>query len=538
MVREGIVFTKKIAKLAHVLTTNATYLLAGKLRRMKITKSRGILFSALFLCLVSVPCLASDSITKNKLGGVEYPPYPKVNYGTGLRAELIHRGEYLAKAGDCIACHTDTQSNGPVFAGGLGIKTPFGTFYSPNITSDKKTGLGNWSNNDFIRAMREGIAPNGSYYFPVFPYQYFTKLSDDDLVAIKAYLFSLPPVEKENRKLDVPWPFSWRFLQLGWRILFFKEGVYAYEANHTSVWNRGAYLVEGLGHCSMCHTPMNFLGAPKQAYFLTGGVVDGYLAPDITSFGLKGATPQEVEDVFTQEKMIGGGEVAGPMAEVDHDSLKYLSNKDLFAISVYLKTVKSKEPKVETVSGPGAGKKVYEAHCAVCHGTGAAGAPKIGDTTAWDPRIKQGMDVLFTHAIKGFNAMPAKGMCQTCTDDEIKAAVQYLADQSKPGAAGAAAAPPMIAPPPQPTLADGKRIYEDTCSVCHAKGLLGAPKLRDKAVWAPLIKQNMDVLFTHTIHGYKRMPPRGTCISCTNAELQAAVKYMVQESSDGDYSLW
>jgi cytochrome c5 len=226
------------------------------------------------------------------------------------------------------------------------------------------------------------------------------------------------------------------------------------------------------------------------------------------------------------------------MAEVDHNSLRYMSNQDLMAIVTYLKTVKSVEPK--TSSGPvgaGTGKKIYQSHCAVCHNTGAAGAPKLGDTAAWEPRIKQGMAVVFQHAINGYNSMPPKGTCMSCSDDEIKAAVQYLADQSKPGAAGAGV-PATIAPPPQPTMADGKRIYEKSCSVCHAQGIGGAPKLGDKAAWAPLIKQNMDVLFGHTINGYNNMPARGNCTSCTNAELEAAVKYMAQQSSDGNYSLW
>jgi cytochrome c5 len=506
---------------------------------MRLAKTIGIVFSAVVLSYVSVSADAADTITKHQQGGENFPTYPTPNYGTGAHAQLVHRGEYLVKAGDCISCHTDSPNNGVPFSGGLALKTPFGLFYSMNITPDQKTGIGKWSDQDFIRAARKGIAPNGSFYFPVFPYTSFTKVSDEDLIAIKAYLFSLPPVHKENKKPGAPWPISWRFLQLGWRMMFFHEGAYQNDPKQSAAWNRGAYLVQGLGHCGECHTPRNLFGAMKDKNFLTGAFVDGYFAPDITQYGLKGATDIDVEDVFVKRQMLkGAGEVQGPMAEVDHNSLQYMSNQDLMAIVTYLKTVKSEEPK--TSSGPvgaGAGKKIYEAHCAVCHGTGAAGAPKLGDAADWDPRIKQGMPVLFQHAINGFNSMPPKGTCMSCSDEEIKAAVQYLADQSKPGAAGAGT-PAAVAAPPQPTLADGKRIYENTCSVCHTQGLLGAPKLGDKAAWAPRIKQNMDILFAHTIKGYNRMPPRGTCVSCTNAELQAAVKYMVQQSSDGNYSLW
>lgn len=480
----------------------------------------------------------ADTPAANK---IVYPAYPKVNYGTGSNSDLIKKGEYLAKAGDCIACHTDTKNNGVPFAGGLGIETPFGTFYSPNITPDKETGIGNWSDEEFIKSMQHGVRPDGTYNFPVFPYTYFTKITQDDLLAIKAYLMSLPPVKNKVRANDVPWPLSWRFMQLGWRILFFRSGEYRYDPEHTQLWNRGAYLVEGLGHCGMCHTPINFLGAPKNKYFLTGNFVGGYFAPDITGYGLKGVTTPEVQDVFTQDQMLkGAGKVEGPMAEVNHDSLMYLSNEDLQAIALYLKTVKSKVLQVSGGAvGAGTGKKIYDAHCAVCHGTGAAGAPKIGDADEWAPRIKQGMDIVFQHAINGLNSMPPKGTCMSCSDEEIKAAAQYLVDESKPGAGGGSSVAPPMKQPPKLTLADGKKIYDENCSVCHALGLLGSPKLGDQTVWGPRIKQNIDVLFTHAIKGYKRMPPKGTCIDCSNAEIQAAVLYMVQQSAkSGNYQLW
>jgi cytochrome c5 len=495
--------------------------------------------AALILSLLFPAFLAAAANVEPS--AVDYPPYPKVHYGAGKNADLIRRGEYLAKAGDCIACHTDTKNHGIPFAGGLGIDTPFGTFYSPNITPDKATGIGQWSDADFISAMRKGVTPHGSYYFPVFPYPAFTKINDADLLAIKAYLFSLTPIAKENKKPGVPWPLSWRFLQLGWRILFFHEGAYQNDPTQSAQWNRGAYLVQGLGHCGMCHTPLNMLGAEKKKQFLTGGFIGGYYAPDITSQGLKDASVDDIVNVFVKGEMLkGAGKVQGPMEEVNRDSLQYLDRADLYAIATYLKTVKSEEP-VKSSTGPvkpGAGKKIYTSNCAVCHNTGAAGAPKLGDIDAWKPRVQQGMPLVYQHAINGFNSMPPKGTCMSCSEDEVKAAVQYLVAQSQPGAAGAEKAPTAIAAPPLPTLADGKRIYTTTCSVCHAQGLLGAPKLGDAAAWSPRLKQNIDVLFTHTIQGYNSMPPRGTCVSCTDAELQAAVKYMAQQSSHGDYSLW
>lgn len=510
--------------------------------RIKINKS---VIACMLFCAYAFygnvnTCFAADQNSPNPVTIADYPAYPAVNYGTGDTAALIKRGEYLAKAGDCIACHTNTEKKGTPFAGGLGIPTPFGTFYAPNITPDKETGIGNWSDQDFIRAMREGISPKGSYYFPVFPYIYFAKTSTSDLLAIKAYLFSLPPVRQANRRHDVPWPLDWRFLQLGWRVMFFNTEEYQYDNQHTAVWNRGAYLVQGLGHCGMCHTPTNLLGAPNEKYYLTGNFVGGYFAPDITGFGLQGTSVGDIQDVFVKGRMLkGAGKVEGPMAEVDHDSLEYLSPSDLQAMAVYLQSVVSKRPAV--AKGPvssGTGKKIYESHCAVCHGTGAAGAPKIGDDAAWAPRVKQGMDVIFQHAINGLNSMPPKGTCMTCSDEEIKAAAQYLVDSSKPGAGGASATP-TVKQPPKLGLDAGKKIYDETCSVCHNQGLLGAPKIGDKAAWAPRIKENMDVLFTHAIKGYNRMPAKGTCVACTDEEIEAAVIYMVEQSkTNGDYSLW
>jgi len=467
--------------------------------------------------------------------------YPTIDYGTDKQAALLKRGEYLTKMGDCIACHTDTDHHGVAFAGGYAIKTPFGTFYSPNITSDKETGIGKWTDDEFVRAMQHGISPQGYNYFPVFPYTSFTRVTREDLLAIKAYLFSLPPIHEMPRKNDVPFPFSWRFLQYGWKLLFFdfNKGVYQYDATKSADWNRGAYIVEGLGHCGECHTPRNMFGAMKRAYALTGAFVEGYYAANITSTGLKGVADQEIVEVFTKNKKFhGAGAVGGPMLEVNIDSLTYLTQDDLNAIVTYLKTVKSKEPEAPKASGKleaSAGQDIYTAHCAVCHDTGAAGAPKIGDAADWSSRMKQGMATVLNHAINGYNSMPPRGACMTCSDAEIKAAVEYILDKSK-GSAGAEVAPPKA---PKLTLADGKKVYDETCSVCHAEGKLGAPKMGDQKAWAPLIAQNMDVLIYRAIHGYRRMPPRGTCIDCSDAEIIAAVKYMVQHSQSGaDYSLW
>lgn len=482
----------------------------------------------------------NDKVQLQAQNGV-YPQYPPVDYGTGEHRKLVERGEVLAKAGDCIACHT--KPGGAPFAGGLPLKTPFGTYFSPNITPDKETGIGKWTDADFIRAMHDGINPQGEPYFPVFPYLWFTKVSKEDLLAIKAYLASIPAVHQKNKEPDAIWPFSSRKSLYGWRMLYFKPGYYKYNPEHSAAWNRGAYLVEGLGHCAMCHTPINLMGAPKTQFNLSGAFIEGFYAPNITGEGLSTAGVNQITHVFDETELINdAGVVRGPMADVDHDSLKYLPKKDLQAIAVYLQTVKSDKP--SAVFGAmgkqnlAEGERVYEKRCAMCHDSGAVGAPRLGDTPNWSLRIEQGKDTLYRHAINGYNNMPPKGGCDTCSDAAVRAAVDYILANSF-GASGRENVA-IAADAPKPlTLADGKQIYQKSCSVCHDDGKLGAPKLGDKTRWAPLIKQNMDVLFENTIKGIGNMPRKGGCPLCTNSEIEAAVKYMVEESkTTGNYSLW
>jgi len=170
--------------------------------------------------------------------------------------DAVTRGEYLVRAGGCFSCHT--AAGGKKLAGGRAFSTPFGTFYSPNITPDPETGIGRWTDAQFLRALREGVRPDGANYFPVFPYPSFTGITDSDALAIKAYLFSLPPVHRENLTHDVRFPFSWRFLQTGWKLLFFTPGPFQPAPDRSVSYNRGAYRVTALAHCGECHTPRNF----------------------------------------------------------------------------------------------------------------------------------------------------------------------------------------------------------------------------------------------------------------------------------------
>jgi cytochrome c5 len=503
---------------------------------------------ALALSSLSHSAFATDAYSQTTQGGA-YPSYPTINYGTGANAEQLKRGEYLTKLGDCIACHT-TQ-NGKPFAGGYPIDTPFGTIYTPNLTADKETGIGSWSEKDFIRAMRDGISPHGQYYYPAFPYLFFNIVSDEDLLAIRAYLQAVPAVHQMNKKNSMMFPFNWRFLQLGWRIMFFdmqKTGPFTPNPKQSVAWNRGNYLVNGLGHCGMCHTPSYFLlsekyslAAPIRKYDFTGNMVQGFYAPNITSTLLRNVTTDEFSRVFLQDRLIGGGSVEGPMKDANHDSLKYLTMDDIKAIDTYLVSVVSQTPpkRTSSTSGSTQGQDIYEKYCTGCHTTGAGGAPKIGDATAWAPRIKQGLNVMYKNAINGIRGMPPKGTCISCTNQEIQDAVNYIVDQS--GSSAGTETTTTAKAIPKLTMADGKRIYEKYCAICHAPGThyLNAPKVGDQQTWAPLIKEGVDIAILRTIQGYGNMSPRGGCSQCNDAEIKAAVLYMIQNSQTGkDYNLW
>lgn len=250
-------------------------------------------------------------------------------------------GKYLTAAGGCQACHTDIKKGGKPFAGGRPLKTPFGTFYTPNITADTKTGIGGWSDTDFLNAAKKGINPSGSHYFPAFPYTSYTKMKDEDALAIFAYLKSLPAISKDNRPHNVSAPFSWRWLQWGWKILFFTEGEYVPPEHATDEVTRGGYLVEALGHCSECHTPRNMLGGMKNNLYMAGaaGGGEGELVSNITPDSITGIGDWTKGDIvsFLETGMKPDfDDVQGSMEEVITHGTSKLSKKDRTAIAVYL----------------------------------------------------------------------------------------------------------------------------------------------------------------------------------------------------------
>lgn len=460
-----------------------------------------------------------------------YAQYPKIDYGTGEHAELVKQGEYLVKASDCIACHT-TEADKP-FAGGVPIKTPFGTFYSPNITPDKETGIGGWTDAQFVRLFKKGIRADGSHAFPTFPFLYYSKMTEEDILAIKAYMDAVPAIHQPGKKDEVPFPFNIRFLQLGWKILFFYpyNSPFKHDDTQTDQWNRGAYLVEGAAHCSMCHTPINILGAPKRSQYLTGNTIDGYYAPPITGTYLKGVEVDQVVNVFLRDQKIAGGEVQGPMKQVNCDSLHYLKRDDLEAIATYILSVKSKEIKI---SQDNVGKSVYQNYCAACHNNGAGGAPVVTDESQWEYRLKLGKDKLYHNAIYGYHSMPAKGGCISCSDDDIKGAVDYIFTLLEGGSSRPKGDKPKV-----PTLENGQQVYEAVCSICHEGGALGAASLDDHPYWNNVVEQGMDTLYTHTLEGYGNMPAKGACVDCDTVDVMSAVNYMIKQgTTEGNYVLW
>jgi len=255
------------------------------------------------------------------------------------------RGAYLLAAGGCVACHTDKKGKGPALAGGRALKTPFGVFFSPNITPDKATGIGGWSDADFVRALREGVRPDGGHYFPSFPYPSYTAMSDDDMLDLKAHLFTLPPVAQPNKPHDLSPPFAWRPLVWFWKTLYFTPGAYRPDPAKGDQWNRGAYVVRALGHCGECHTPRDALGGRKPDMELAGTATgpEGGVIPNITpdvDTGIGRWTDTDILNVLESGLLPDADYVGGQMGEVVDDATGKLTDADRRAIVAYLKSLK------------------------------------------------------------------------------------------------------------------------------------------------------------------------------------------------------
>jgi mono/diheme cytochrome c family protein len=365
----------------------------------------------------------------------------------GADNALVTKGEYLARAGDCIACHTNP--GGALFAGGRPMATPFGTIYTSNITPDPTTGIGSWTADDFYATMHTGRFPGSGLIYPAMPFGSYTKVTREDCDAIFAFLRSVPAVRQPNRPHDLRFPFNNRQLILGWRTLFFQEGEYQPNPNKSAEWNRGAYLVEGLGHCAMCHTPINALGGSSESQAFEGGLIpmQNWYAPSLTSNKEAGLGEWSIEEIvdLLRNGVSRRGAVYGPMAEVTFNSLQYLNDADVRAVAVYLKSLGQGSPLAAEVSGIPApessllmsfGQTVYATHCASCHATDGRGMPPDYPPLASNPSIQMQSAVNPIRMVLngGFppgtagNPMPY-GMppfAQTLSDDEVAAVVTYI----------------------------------------------------------------------------------------------------------------
>lgn len=321
----------------------------------------------------------------------------------------IERGKYLAQAGNCISCHT--VRGGQAYAGGRGIDTPFGTVYAPNLTSHAETGMGNWSPDHFWRAMHHGRSKDGRLLYPAFPYTEYTHVTREDSDAIFAYLHSLPPVAQPNREHTLRFPYNSQWALAVWRALFFTPGANTQNPHQSADWNRGAYLVQGLGHCVACHSPRNALGASSLSHSLQGGIIplQNWYAPGLTSSAQAGVADWPLEDVVALLKtgIAPHGSVMGPMAEVVFNSTQHLSDADAHAMAVYLRALPQESipaahqrPAVPAPETMRLGALVYDQQCAQCHGAsgeGQAGAfPALAGNRAvtMDPPINAVQAVL------------------------------------------------------------------------------------------------------------------------------------------------
>jgi mono/diheme cytochrome c family protein len=256
--------------------------------------------------------------------------------------DAVERGQYLTWAGGCISCHTEDSDDAVPLAGGRAMETPFGTFYSPNITPDVETGIGGWSDDDFVNAFWEGISPQGEHYFPAFPYTSYTGASREDLLAIKTYLFSLDPVSKETPEHDLAWYMNTRLAAGGWKALNFEPARFEPDPAKDEQWNRGAYLVRHLGHCGECHTPRSATGVSRSEEAFAGSEFGGEKVPNISTHRVDGIGRWSASDIeyFLEIGMLPDGDFTGSsMVDVIEDNTSKLTREDRLAIAAYLKSV-------------------------------------------------------------------------------------------------------------------------------------------------------------------------------------------------------
>ncbi|MGB6999878.1 MAG: cytochrome c [Pseudolabrys sp.] len=363
------------------------------------------------------------------------------------KADIVKRGEYLAKAADCMVCHT--APGGADYAGGLAFPLPFGTLYSTNITADKDTGIGNYSDQDFLDAVQRGIRKDGARLYPAMPYTSYTFMTDADVLAIKAYLLSLPAVPRQNQRDTLQFPFNQRWSMIFWSLAFNPNTRFAPNTEKGAEWNRGAYIAEALAHCGDCHTPRNLAFALDNHRKFGGAVAAGWRAYDITSdkgTGIGSWSDEEVFAYLAKGHATGRGTASGPMGEAVDHSFSQMDPADIRALVTYLRSipaVASSEPATIAPPAPASpkeggavadapGRKVFAQACVSCHSwTGVSAlspfATISGSRAVNDPSATNVAQIVISGTRRftpGAMSMPAFG--STYTDTEIAAVANYV----------------------------------------------------------------------------------------------------------------
>lgn len=317
-------------------------------------------------------------------------------------AAQLRRGQYLVAAGDCMSCHL--REGGEPFAGGLGMNTPFGAIYTSNITPDRESGIGAWTSDQFYRAMHDGKGVHGENLYPAFPYPWFRRASREDVDAIFAYLMTVPPVNYTPPKNDLPFPFNIRSSVGAWNLLFLDSHDFQTDASQSAEWNRGAYLVKGLGHCGGCHTPKNSFGADRSKQEFHGGKLDNWVAPDLTGNMRVGLGGWKVEDIaeYLATGRNARAAAGGAMADVITYSTSLLTDADRRAIAVYIKSQPASPSITAAATDPGAmhrGAEIYSDACSSCHLENGAGQSRVFPPLGDDAMLQQSDPAGLEHLI-------------------------------------------------------------------------------------------------------------------------------------------
>jgi len=352
----------------------------------------------------------------------------------------IERGHYLAIVGDCAACHT-LPGSGHDFAGGRSIETPFGQLIAPNITPDPQTGIGAWTDAEFVNALTQGRGRNGTRLYPAMPFTYYTKVTREDALAIRAYLNTVPAVYNPVNSNQLPFPLNIRTSMAAWNARFFKPGPFQPVAGKGEEWNRGAYLAEGLGHCGMCHTPKNLLGGDKTSERLQGYALQGWFAPNITNEERRGVGSWSIDDIseYLKTGHNPSSAATGLMSETVGLSTSHMKDEDLKAIAIYLKDQPTRH--ASAASDPDAaamkmGAQIYADECSGCHTANGKGISRMFPSLDGSPAVQQHDPTSLLHVVlRGTRsvatdkaptapAMPSFGWL--LKDDEIAAVVTYI----------------------------------------------------------------------------------------------------------------